>query len=187
MVATAAAFFRADNAVKQCEERRLQHVVDRQERHANAVLHFHLLSEELEGLVTVRKGAREKANEAHSYQSEDADDDDDDTRGEYLDDMSKSGLFSAEQVESLCSKQPPLPTIQVSPTSTSNSFSMLQEQSESEKGKPKWHFNPVFSPAAEDVSHTDLPTQLPEKAFPNLVDHTTGDDARSRSPHTGLR
>ena len=55
MVDAAAAFFKADSAVKKCEERRARHVAESQERHANAVLRFHLLSEEIEGLVAIRR------------------------------------------------------------------------------------------------------------------------------------
>ena len=116
-------------------------------------------------MVSTRKEAREKANEAHSYQSDDAEVDG--TRDKYLDDMLQSGLFSEEQVDSLRSKNPPLPTVQSVPTTISNNFGVLQEQAEGGKDKVKWHFNPLFSPATEDVFHTDLAAQLPEKAFPD--------------------
>jgi len=51
------------------------------------------------------------------------------------------------------------------PTSTSNRYEALQEQPESGKGKAKWHFNPLFAPAAEDIFRPDLANQLPTKAF----------------------
>ena len=51
LVSTAAAYFKADDAVKRCEERRERHVRDTQERHSKAVLHFHILTEELGALV----------------------------------------------------------------------------------------------------------------------------------------
>ena len=79
--------------------------------------------------------------------------------------MLQSGLFSEAQVESLRSKNPPLPTVQGTPTTTSNSFGALQEQPEGGKNKAKWHFNPLFAPSSEDVFITELATQLPEKAF----------------------
>ena len=116
MVDTAAAFFEADNAVKSCEERRAKHVEASQATHAVAVLMF----QELEDLVGKRREAREKANEAHSYQS--ADEGDDETRGKMLAQLEKGGFFSADQIEVLRLRKPILPTTQFSPTPTANSF-----------------------------------------------------------------
>ena len=79
--------------------------------------------------------------------------------------MLQSGLFSEEQVDSLRSKNPPLPTVQGVPTPISNSFGGLQEQPEGGKGKAKWHFNQLFAPASEDIFRPDMASQLPPKAF----------------------
>ena len=69
MVDTADAFFKANQEVESRRKRRANHVEGAQKRHAEALLRFTLFTEELDGLVAVRKEARGKANEAHCWQS----------------------------------------------------------------------------------------------------------------------
>ena len=106
---------------------------DTQARHAKALFHSALMTEELDELVEAREEARRKANEAHCWQAA-SDDGDNKVLESMLEMLQESNKFSAAQLEQLRPKLPAIPARRAE-AATSNRFGSLSEPSGKEDSK----------------------------------------------------